>query len=275
MQKCEPEFLHQFDDISFENVDIEKIYHIDMIFSCKGFKPLMVLCISAHKYDICFIQKYIEEHNNHINEKNSKEFTSLHLLCRNWDIYHKSEEIIKILLKQKNIDINGKMSFCQSPVNILIRRELNNNIFKMFIEHEHFLLNNQDYFGSTVLLEACCCLDRNINAIKLLLSKKDLDLNIVDQDDYTALIHLFLNDDYLLQKNRIEIFELFLTHPNELDHEINKTEDIIMYDPELQNIFGLYGNLPKTTFYKFETEEYFDINFIYLNDNGLKRKWYE
>lgn len=125
-----------------------------------------------------------------------------------------------------------------------------------------------------MIFRSCCGKwNYKIEIIELFLSTKDLDLNIANSAGLTALKYLLINEK-ISKSEKKRLFKLFLNYKYcKLDLKIQKIESIIKNDFEYKELV-YYHKSPEQKFYKFKTEEYYNINFLYLHHNQLKRKYF-
>lgn len=288
-------FTTQFDSIDFEEICALDIFYCTPWQTSKGFTPLMCLFMKSDKthselteegivgfnykkYSLEFLEEYAQKNYEYINKYTAIGWNILMMLCINLECISNSEKKIKILLNNKHTDLNlagryGITALFFLCHNLIENDISNENLFKCFIQHENIDLNKKNDFKENILLFLSYRLPNSYKYLKLLLLNKSNYLDINTKTGSSALSKCIYRD--ISNNQKAEIFQLFLTNKTcKLDFEYNHMDTLINGKIQLINTFRLYKNIPSEDFYEFKTKEYFNINFVYLDNNILKRKYY-
>ena len=185
------------------------------------------------------------------------------------------------MLKYENIDPNLQNKNWNTNALITLLSPICRSrlgVVNLLLNHKNIDINLQLFGGQNPLIFACSNqMESDSFWVWILLSHNGLNLNLIDRFDRTALINLFINSA-IHWEEKLKLFKEFLTYKYcKLDFEINKIYDLLRCvenEFDFKEVLNYYKS-PNNNFYKFTTNEYFNINFIYLSNNVLKRKYHE
>jgi len=117
-----------------------------------------------------------------------------------------NKEIVKLLLKNENIAVNQQDNIGATAL-MWASFHGYKKVVKMLLQHKDINVNQEDKFGSTALMWACKSKYSNKKCVKMLLQHKDINVNLRDKTGRTA---------FILASNRgdLEIIEKLSKHKN-------------------------------------------------------------
>jgi ankyrin repeat protein len=151
------------------------------------------VCANINKFPIEILKLLIETHGADVNVQDNNNDAPLHYAL---DYFDPDEDgdiaVLYYLLNQSNVSVNIKGQHGYTLLHRACEKisVLPLNIFKLLIETHGADVNALDHDNDTPLCEALYSFSPGVTTVlKYLLSQKDVDVNIKDQDGYT-LLHL-------------------------------------------------------------------------------------
>ncbi len=164
----------------------ELLAHEDVDVNVKGNDNLTPLHLTSRRKRIPIpLFKIILDKSNDINAKDNHGSTSLHLA-----MMKESETAVKELLAHKDVDVNVKDNNNQTAIHLATGwRFIPDKLFKI-IKEKSTDINAQDDNGDTALHMAIN--KKFISKVKILLTSKDVDVNVKNKNNVTPIYCAFL-----------------------------------------------------------------------------------